>query len=145
MKIVEPDFKRGERCGIPEIVYGEFKRVEDLIEICNHFIEVSGRVIVTKLDKHKMKDISTKLPKDIEVEYNTHGMVFVGKKKDFKITKADFFFNKTRYFTDSAIIGSQSFVAEKYQLFKDYFKYKHEKIPEAIAGLSQVYSIRKFE
>jgi len=65
------------------------------------------------------------------------------RRKGYALTRVDRFRYRTRYFTDSGIIGSKSFVAEKYQLFKHLFRSKNEKIPKPIKGLSGVYSLKR--
>jgi len=50
---------------------------------------------------------------------------------------------RTRYFTDSGIIGSKEFVSENYQRFKDVFMSKREKIPKRVVGLDGVYSLKR--
>jgi hypothetical protein len=55
----------------------------------------------------------------------------------------DRFRYRTRYFTDSGIIGSKEFVAENYQRFKHLFYSKHEKKPKPIKGLEGVYSLKR--
>ena len=47
------------------------------------------------------------------------------RKKDFEISRIIRFRYRTRYFTDSGIIGSKEFVAENYQRFKHLFYSKH--------------------
>ncbi|CAB1057420.1 hypothetical protein D1BOALGB6SA_2173, partial [Olavius sp. associated proteobacterium Delta 1] len=49
------------------------------------------------------------------------------RKKDFEISRISRFRYRTRYFTDSGIIGSKEFVSENYQRFKHLFYSKHEK------------------
>ena len=65
------------------------------------------------------------------------------RKKDFEISRIDRFRNRTRYFTDSGIIGSKEFVAEHYQRFKHLFYSKHEKKPKPIKGLDGMYSLKR--
>jgi len=65
------------------------------------------------------------------------------KRKDFKITQASRLRYRTRYFTDSGIIGSKEFVAMHYQQFKHLFDSKNEKIPKPIQGLSGIYSMKR--
>jgi hypothetical protein len=65
------------------------------------------------------------------------------KRKDFKITQASRLRYRTRYFTDSGIIGSKEFVARHYKLFKHLFQSKNEKIPKPIQGLSGIYSLKR--
>ena len=50
---------------------------------------------------------------------------------------------RTRYFTDSGIIGSKEFVAENYQRFKHLFCSKREKKPKPIKGLDGMYSLKR--
>ena len=50
---------------------------------------------------------------------------------------------RTRYFTDSGIIGTKELVSENYQRFKDVFMSKREKIPKRVPGLDGVYSLKR--
>lgn len=65
------------------------------------------------------------------------------RKSDFKIRRMDRFLNRTRYFSDSGIIGSKEFVATHYQRFKHLFQSKHEKKPKPISGLDGMYSLKR--
>ena len=65
------------------------------------------------------------------------------RKKAFKINKIDRFRYKTRYFTDSGIIGTKEFVSTNYHRFKDIFMSKRDKIPKAVAGLNGIYSLKR--
>ncbi len=53
------------------------------------------------------------------------------------------FNQRTRYFTDSGIIGGKPFVAETYQKVKNHFQTKREKKPRPITGLGGIYSIKR--
>ena len=64
-------------------------------------------------------------------------------KTDFKNTRAYKFRYRTRYFSDSGIIGSKAFVSRKYKQFKDRFHSKHEKKPKPVKGLDGVYSLKR--
>ena len=50
---------------------------------------------------------------------------------------------RTRYFSDSGIIGTKEFVAINYRRFKHIFQSKHEKKPKPIKGLDGVYSLKR--
>ncbi len=50
---------------------------------------------------------------------------------------------RSRYFTDSGIIGTKTFVAHHYQMFKHIFSSKHEKRPKAIKGMNGIYSLKR--
>ncbi len=65
------------------------------------------------------------------------------RKKEFEISRIDRFRYRTRYFTDSGIIGSKEFVSANYQRFKHLFYSKHEKKPKAIKGLEGIYSLKR--
>jgi hypothetical protein len=65
------------------------------------------------------------------------------RKKDFEISRSDRFNYRTRYFTDSGIIGSKEFVSSHYRRFKDLFMSKNEKIPRPVAGLDGIFSLKR--
>ena len=65
------------------------------------------------------------------------------RRKDFEISRISRFRHRTRYFTDSGIIGSKEFVNEKYQRLKHLFHSKHEKKPKPIKGLEGLYSLKR--
>ena len=65
------------------------------------------------------------------------------RKKEFEISRIRRFRYRTRYFTDSGIIGSKEFVALNYQRFKHLFYSKHEKKPRPIEGLEGMYSLKR--
>lgn len=65
------------------------------------------------------------------------------QKKEFKISRIDRFRYRTRYFTDSGIIGTKEFVATNYKRFKDNFMSKQEKVPKPVAGLEGIYSLKR--
>jgi len=52
---------------------------------------------------------------------------------------------RTRYFSDSGIIGTKEFVSANYQRFKDVFMSKREKVPKPIAGLDGIYSLKRLQ
>ena len=63
--------------------------------------------------------------------------------REFELSKSDRFKYRTRYFTDSGIIGSKQFVSENYQRFKNLFYSKHEKKPKPIKGLKGIYALKR--
>ena len=65
------------------------------------------------------------------------------RKREFELSRNDRFRYRTRYFTDSGIIGSKEFVAENYQRFKHLFYSKHEKKPKPVRGLDGMYSLKR--
>jgi hypothetical protein len=65
------------------------------------------------------------------------------RKKEFEISRVSRFRYRTRYFTDSGIIGSKEFVSKHYQRFKHLFHSKHEKKPKPVKGLDGMYSLKR--
>jgi putative transposase len=65
------------------------------------------------------------------------------RKNDFQLKRVQRFRYRTRYFTDSGIIGTKEFVSTNYQRFKDIFMSKKDKIPKPVAGLAGVYSLKR--
>ena len=65
------------------------------------------------------------------------------RHREFELSRSDRFRYRTRYFTDSGIIGSKEFVAENYKRFKHLFYSKHEKKPRTIKGLEGIYSLKR--
>jgi hypothetical protein len=65
------------------------------------------------------------------------------RNREFELSRSDRFRYRTRYFTDSGVIGSKEFVSSNYQRFKDLFMSKREKIPKLVSGLDGVYSLKR--
>ena len=62
--------------------------------------------------------------------------------KNYELTSMDRLRFKTRYFTDSGIIGTKSFVNSYYEMFKGHFESK-KKEPKKVSGLGEVYSLKR--
>lgn len=65
------------------------------------------------------------------------------QKKGYRINRKDRFKQRTRYFTDSGVIGSKAFVAHQYQRFEDFFESKHPKRPIPIEVLDDCFSLKR--
>ena len=65
------------------------------------------------------------------------------RKADFETSSLHRFRYRTRYFSDSGIIGTKEFVSRHYMRFKDLFQSKHEKKPKPIKGLNGAYSLKR--
>ena len=68
-------------------------------------------------------------PDKMQAQVIDEKVVAKERKKDFEITRISRFHHRTRYFTDSGIIGSKEFVAENFRRFRNIFQSKHEKSP----------------
>jgi len=67
------------------------------------------------------------------------------RQKNYEISRVNRFIYRTRYFSDSGVIGTKEFVSANYQRFKDVFMSKREKIPKPIAGLDGIYSLKRLQ
>jgi REP element-mobilizing transposase RayT len=65
------------------------------------------------------------------------------RKREFELSRSDRFRYRTRYFTDSGVVGSKEFVLKTYRRFKHHFNSKNEKKPKPVKGLSGVYSLKR--
>jgi len=65
------------------------------------------------------------------------------QKDDFELKRVQRFRYRTRYFTDSGIIGTKAFVSSNYHRFKDVFMSKREKVPRPVVGLDGVFSLKR--
>ena len=58
------------------------------------------------------------------------------RENDFEFNRVRRFKYRTRYFTDSGIIGSKEFVMRIYNDVKPFFPPKRERVPKSIEGLA---------
>jgi len=65
------------------------------------------------------------------------------RNREFELSRNDRFRYRTRYFTDSGVIGTKEFVSKTYVRFKHHFNSKNEKKPKPVKGLSGVYSLKR--
>ncbi len=84
---------------------------------------------VGSLETNKGKNIDTQIVND-------------EKAKDYVVGPTERFLARTRYFTDSGIIGSKQFVRDLWQLFKSPDD-NPAKIPIHISGLKGLYSLKR--
>jgi len=65
------------------------------------------------------------------------------RRKGIELKAVERFRYRTRYFTDSGIIGTKDFVEKAYRQFKGHFSSKHEKRPKNIKGLEGIFSLKR--
>ena len=70
-------------------------------------------------------------------------IVAVERNKDFNLSRTRRFLYRTRYFTDSGIIGTWDFVRLTYNRVQEKYDAKREKTPNPISGLSGIYSLKR--
>lgn len=56
---------------------------------------------------------------------------------------AERFIQRTRFFTESGIIGSREFVRQGFELFRDIIQTKRKRRPHKIQGLAEIYSLKR--
>ena len=65
------------------------------------------------------------------------------RRKGIELKAVERFRYRSRYFTDSGIIGTKVFVEKVYRQFKGHFSSKHEKRPKDIRGLEGIFSLKR--
>ena len=97
------------------------------------------------LGEFGMRSVKDRLGYYRRFVYEKGGVVTLeeGTGKVIDLKSVERFRYRTRYFTDSGIIGTKAFVSRFYHIFKDHFSSKHEKRPIGIQGLAGVYSLKR--
>ncbi|MFC1591741.1 transposase, partial [Thermodesulfobacteriota bacterium] len=65
------------------------------------------------------------------------------RHKGYQLSRAERFLYRSRYFTDSAVIGSRQFLQEQFQRFRKLLQAKTEREPKRVSGLAGVYSMKR--
>lgn len=71
-------------------------------------------------------------------------IVELERKNDYDLARVNRFRYRTKYFTDSGIIGSKKFVTQIYNSVKHRLPSKKEKRPQEVKGLNGIFSLKKF-
>lgn len=81
--IAKVDHHRELRHGIPEVIFAEGKRLEDIKVIAASMLEKSGKFLITKADKNIYKDVSAICRKNRikAVFYERSGVIMAGAPK----------------------------------------------------------------
>ncbi len=96
MDTVKHDKDRETRCGIPEVVLGERKTVENLLDAIKNFLDNSGRVIITRIGERTTKAVLDLLKNDDSFEknytedYNPRAATLVIKDNNFILPKTGY-------------------------------------------------------
>ena len=97
-----------------------------------------------------LREFGVKGPKERLAYYRQFVYAKGGIRKDGKarvkgidLKSVERFRYRTRYFTDSGIIGTKGFVERIYLQFKGHFTSKHEKRPKVIHGLEGIFSLKR--
>ena len=82
--IARLDVARGLRRGVPKIVFGEGKSVDDLVAISARMFEKNGRVILTRVDDVQLAELVTKFDQKGRIRKFRHSKSVVIKRPDFE-------------------------------------------------------------
>ena len=104
------------------------KSIEERVRRYRRYVYEAGNV--KRPDKGKVKVIDGNVLKKERI-------------RGFELSRSDRFRYRTRYFTDSGVIGSKEFVSKTYVRFKHLFHSKNEKKPKPVKGLSGMYSLKR--
>ncbi len=78
---IRVDPNREYRTGVPEVIFGEGKNIDDLIRMVDFFLEKKGRCIITRISREKMDQLKERFG-DRYVRYSENGRVMVIREKD---------------------------------------------------------------
>jgi len=81
------DHGRVNRIGFPEVVYGEGKDVQTLINISKEIMDKYGKVLITKLQKEKYQELSVVYP--ISLYDDISGVCIIGVLKNSRKKKPE--------------------------------------------------------
>jgi REP element-mobilizing transposase RayT len=65
------------------------------------------------------------------------------RKRKYRVSRTDRFRYRSRYFTDSGIIGSKAFVGEVFDCVKHLLGSKDERRFKRVSGIDEVYSLKR--
>ena len=107
--------------------FGE-KDADERLRLYRRFVYEAGAV------DHPNKPNAKKIRKNV---------LRKARKKNFKPTRMERFLVRTRYFSDSGVIGSKAFVAESYLTFQDLFQNPGRRRPKPVHGIEGVFSLKQ--
>jgi hypothetical protein len=67
------------------------------------------------------------------------------RKRKYRVSRTDRFRYRSRYFTDSGIIGSKAFVGEVFDRVKHLLGSKDERRFKRVSGIEGVYSMKRLQ
>lgn len=85
---IKLDIGREVRRGVPEVIYGEGKTVDDLIEITRRALESHGRVIISRASNKQVKALKDRFKGKYVFSFNEKARMVVVKKSSFKVEEA---------------------------------------------------------
>ncbi len=80
------DIQREHRTGAPEVIFGEGKSMDELVELSREMVRRKGRCIITRLSPKRM-DTLADIFREYRVQRNQGAGILVTKKKGFQVHK----------------------------------------------------------
>ncbi len=78
------DHQRTLRTGMPEVVYGESKNIEQIIAISSSLLKNKDVLLVTRVDEEKANAVRTKLP---QLQYHSKAAILCGNPRPMEESK----------------------------------------------------------
>ncbi len=80
------DLGRKLRRGVPEIIYGEGKNPDLLVNLVKRVVNKTGRVIISRLTTEQFKLLKKTLGKEFNISMNMAGRIAVVRRDGFKVS-----------------------------------------------------------
>lgn len=77
VEFARPDLHRDNRKGVPEVLLAQGKRQEDVLSIAHHFVEMTGRAIISRVDGDLLVKLRAAFADCDLVEHSPSRMVVV--------------------------------------------------------------------
>lgn len=87
--IAKIDIGRETRKGIPEIILGEGKTPENILQITKIMLKETGRVIISRVQENQVNIIKQNIPENASLQINSKAKIIIIKKSDYKTKKTD--------------------------------------------------------
>ncbi|RLF62811.1 MAG: hypothetical protein DRN16_00535, partial [Thermoplasmata archaeon] len=81
------DLERDFRCGIPEVILGEGKKDEQVLDIIDELLSKRRKIIVTRIKRTLVKKLQRRFTDRYEISFNDIARICVIKDKKFKEKK----------------------------------------------------------
>lgn len=69
LEVARPDFDRHARKGVPEVIIGEYKTVEQSLAIARRFLERTGRALLSRVSPELEARLRTEFEGEVELEW----------------------------------------------------------------------------
>lgn len=81
------DLERHKRTGIPESIFAEGKRIDQIITLVREFTNKAGYSLTTRIGTEQAKEVLGALKDEFDLQHNEVGRTIVAQRRDFRIEK----------------------------------------------------------